>query len=142
MSKENTIYPKPVKALSKHNLLIAWNQSRDSTKKCAAPGADRMKASKFAANLESNLELLSSQLKTAYSFSKLRPFLVPKTGGKKDRVICIPTVRDRLVQRTIAKYLHEYRKLPIYNSSSFGFLPETGTAVSYTHLTLPTICSV
>lgn len=42
-------------------------------------------------------------------------------------MICIPTVKDRLVQRAIANYLHTAQKLPIYNSSSFGFLPNTGT---------------
>ncbi len=86
-----------------------------------------MRASTFAANLNSNIGFLSSQFKSEYSFSSLRPFLVPKSGGKKDRVICIPTVKDRLVQRTIANYLHKARKFPIYNSSSFGFLPSTGT---------------
>ncbi len=126
MSREKK-YPKPIKILSPSKLNIAWHQSRDSTKKSAAPGTDRMRALTFAANLQSNIKSLSSQLKTQYSFSTLRPFLVPKSGGKKDRVICIPTVKDRLVQRTIGNYIHNSRKLPIYNSSSFGFLPDTGT---------------
>ena len=33
----------------------------------------------------------------------------------------------RVVQRTIAAYLTENKKLPIYNSSSFGFLRDLGT---------------
>lgn len=127
MSREVIKYPKPTRILSQSRLRAAWHQSRDSTNKSAAPGTDRMRASTFAANLQSNIESLSSQLKTEYSFSSLRPFLVPKPGNKKDRVICIPTVKDRLIQRTLANYLHSVRKLPIYNSSSFGFLPDTGT---------------
>jgi RNA-directed DNA polymerase len=42
-------------------------------------------------------------------------------------MICIPTITDRVVQRTIAAYLTEQKKLPIYNSSSFGFLRDLGT---------------
>jgi RNA-directed DNA polymerase len=42
-------------------------------------------------------------------------------------MICIPTVCDRLVQRTVVAYLNETKKFPIYHSSSFGFLPRRGT---------------
>ncbi len=42
-------------------------------------------------------------------------------------MICIPTVCDRLVQRAIITYLEKNQKLPIYNSSSFGFLRDLGT---------------
>jgi RNA-directed DNA polymerase len=42
-------------------------------------------------------------------------------------MICIPTVADRVVQRAIVAYLAKSEKLPIYNSSSFGFLRDRGT---------------
>ena len=43
-------------------------------------------------------------------------------------MICIPTVRDRLVQRTIVEYLVTSQRIPIHNSSSFGFIRGLGTA--------------
>jgi hypothetical protein len=52
---------------------------------------------------------------------------IQKAGSNKERVVCIPTVRDRLVQRAIVQYLASSRKLPIYNSSSFGFIKGTGS---------------
>jgi hypothetical protein len=42
-------------------------------------------------------------------------------------MICIPTVADRVVQRATVAYLTKNEKLPIYNSSSFGFLRDLGT---------------
>lgn len=45
-------------------------------------------------------------------------------------MICIPTVADRLVQRAIVKYLVANKKLPIYNSSSFGFIEGLGPAAA------------
>ena len=41
-------------------------------------------------------------------------------------MICIPTVHDRIVQRAIVAYLTENKKLPIYNSSSYGFIKGRG----------------
>jgi RNA-directed DNA polymerase len=47
-------------------------------------------------------------------------------------MICIPTVADRVVQRATVAYLAINEKLPIYNSSSFGFLRERGTRAAIT----------
>jgi RNA-directed DNA polymerase len=62
-----------------------------------------------------------------YGPSPLRAAFIPKLNSDKERMICIPTILDRVVQRTIASYLTENKKLPIYNSSSFGFLRDLGT---------------
>jgi hypothetical protein len=51
---------------------------------------------------------------------------IPKPNSNKERLICIPTVCDRVVQRTIVDYLVTNRKLPIYNSSSYGFIKGRG----------------
>jgi retron-type reverse transcriptase len=58
----------------------------------------------------------------------LRAVFIPKPDSAKERVICIPTVRDRLVQRVIVRYITSKRKFPIYNSSSFGFIKGIGTS--------------
>jgi retron-type reverse transcriptase len=121
-------YPRPIRILSKSNLSAAWHASRDSGPKAGAPGTDGVRAKSYAANLDSKLDILNKKIQQkVYHFSKLRPISIPKEGLKKDRVICIPTVEDRLVQRTIAKYLSDTKMLPIYNSVSHGFIPELGT---------------
>jgi RNA-directed DNA polymerase len=115
-------FPRPSRVLSTSNLQRAWRQSRDSTAHPAAAGIDGETAAHFAANLHFNLAEISKRLQNGtYGFSRLRPIFIPKPNSTKDRVICIPTVRDRIVQRAIIQYLVDSRKLPIYNSSSYGF---------------------
>jgi len=120
---------KPRRILSKPRLRHAWNESRDSSKRAGAPGIDNETARQFASNLDVNLDEVVKRLHNgSYGFSRLRPVFIEKEGSKKERVICIPTVRDRLIQRTIVEYLVSSRKIPIHNSSSFGFIRGLGTA--------------
>jgi group II intron reverse transcriptase/maturase len=120
---------KPLRILSKARLRHVWNESRDSTKHAGAAGIDRETAKQFAANLDSNLDQVVKRLhEGSYGFSGLRPVFIEKPGTNKERVICIPTVRDRLVQRTIVEYLVSSQKIPIRNSSSFGFIRGLGTS--------------
>jgi RNA-directed DNA polymerase len=125
--------PRPTKILSKSKLRIAWNDSRDSSPNAAKPGIDNVTAAGFAANLDHNLSVLAGRLRRGqYGPSPLKAVFIPKPNSEKERMICIPTVADRLVQRTIVLYLDNKEKFPIYNSSSFGFLRDLGTAAAIT----------
>jgi RNA-directed DNA polymerase len=125
----SALRPKPVKILSKSNLIQAWNASRDSTSDAGSAGIDKESAKQFAANLDAKLEEIKKRLhEGTYGFSGLRPVFISKPNSDKERVICVPTVRDRIVQRAIVNYLASTKKLPIYNASSFGFLKGQGTA--------------
>ncbi|QOZ75101.1 hypothetical protein XH83_06400 [Bradyrhizobium sp. CCBAU 53351] len=120
--------PRPTRILSKSKLRLAWNESRDSSPSAGRPGVDNITASAFAANLDNNLAILARRLKQGqYGPSQLKAVFIPKPNSEKERMICIPTVCDRLVQRAIIFYLDKNRKFPIYNSSSFGFLRDLGT---------------
>lgn len=122
------VRPKPIKILSKDNLRAAWDLSRDSTAHAGSAGIDNQSAKQFASNLDENLEKIRKRLQAGtYTFSRLRPVFIQKANSTKERVICIPTVGDRIVQRAIVRYLERSRKLPIYNSSSFGFIKGLGT---------------
>ena len=57
-----------------------------------------------------------------YAFSPLRAFLIPKFNGK-DRVICAPTVRDRVVQRAIVDFISTGDRCHLRNDVSYGFIP-------------------
>jgi RNA-directed DNA polymerase len=121
--------PKPLKILSKDNLLDAWSSSRDSASKPGAVGIDNETAKRFASNSDTNIEEIKKRLHNGtYGFSRLRPFFALKHGSTKERVICIPTVRDRIVQRAIVNYFAVSKSLPVYNDSSFGFIKGQGTA--------------
>ena len=119
--------PRPIRILSKVALSEAWKSSRDSTLKAGRPGADNVTARQFSAKLDSNLdEIVCSLRENKYWFSKLRVVFVPKQNSDKERVICIPTVRDRLVQRAIGGHLTSKSAFPINNVSSFGFIKGLG----------------
>jgi RNA-directed DNA polymerase len=120
--------PRPTKILSKSKLRAAWIASRDSSADAGRPGFDGITAARFAANLDHNLAVLAEQLnKGLYGPAPLKAIFIPKPTSDKERMICIPTVRDRLVQRTVVTYLNRTKIFPIYHSSSFGFLPQRGT---------------
>lgn len=59
---------------------------------------------------------------TGYAFSALRAIPIPKDNGKY-RIICVPTVRDRIVQRAINAYLAKDDKCRLANEVSYGFIP-------------------
>jgi group II intron reverse transcriptase/maturase len=121
-------FPRPIKIISKAALLEAWNKSRDSKKNPGRPGVDNVTAQQFKAKLETNLlQVTKSISKRSFGFSKLRAVFIPKPNSDKERIICIPTVKDRLIQRVIVEYVTSKRLFPIYNSSSFGFIKERGT---------------
>lgn len=120
--------PRPSKILSKEKLFQSWNTSRDSTPRAGSPGIDTETAKSFASNLDANLdEIRKRLLDGSYGFSRLRPVFIRKPNSNKERVICIPTVRDRLVQRSIIRYLETSRRLPISHPSSYGFIKGKGT---------------
>jgi RNA-directed DNA polymerase len=121
-------FPKPIQILSKKRLFAAWKGSRDSTANPGRPGIDGVSGAQFAARLDTNLESLTKSLrKGVYGPSRLRAVFIPKPNSTKERLICIPTIRDRIVQRAIANYLVQNEKLPIENEFSYGFIRGRGT---------------
>jgi RNA-directed DNA polymerase len=111
-------------------LLAAWQGSRDATRDPGRPGIDDISALNFSSKLETNIASLAKAIREGnYGPSRLRAILIPKPNSAAKRLICIPTVKDRLVQRTIIEYLVRTRRLPD-NPSSFGFSRGRGTAAA------------
>ena len=126
---------RPVHILSKRNLHLAWKESRDSSANAGARGTDGVCASSFAANLDQNIANLRNEiLDDRYGFSSLRGVKLAKSNGSF-RLICVPTVRDRLVQRTVLRHLNTSSILPQYPASAFGFVPNRGVAAAVTEVT-------
>ncbi len=123
-----TIFPKPAKILSRSNLLFAWKASRDATSNPGRPGVDGVTAERFGARIQEQLSELSSELRSgSYRPRRLRPVFIPKPNSTTERLICIPAVRDRVVQKAIVSYSVNTEKFPIENEFSFGFIRGRGT---------------
>jgi RNA-directed DNA polymerase len=104
--------PLPKLILSKKRLRETWKGSRDASSRPAKPGIDFQTAISFGQKIESNIDRLHHELMDRkFRFCGLKPVLIPKDSGKI-RVICVPTVRDRLVQRAIMTWLVERKRVP------------------------------
>jgi RNA-directed DNA polymerase len=108
------------------------NRSRDRLHDAhfleSSSGLDYETVASFRVRLDENLKAISSQLKSReYGFSPLRPVIVPKRDGKS-RVICVPSVRDRIVQKVLLDFLcsKDVDRCRVKNSVSFGFVPGRG----------------
>ena len=90
-------------------------------------GIDHQSINQFSENLDRNLRELSNLIrsKAGYKYSPLRPALLPKPDNSY-RVICVPTVRDRIVQRAVLNFLSEGDKCRLLNDVSFGFVQGRG----------------
>ncbi|WP_158035417.1 reverse transcriptase domain-containing protein [Herbaspirillum camelliae] len=85
-------------------------------------GVDGTSINDFDQNASAAIRRLSGELRSKeFQFQRLKPVTITKTNGKK-RVIAIPTVRDRIVQRALVNFLSEKYALKLANSISYGFI--------------------
>jgi len=73
-----------------------------------AIGLDRVDFRNFQSRLASETNLISNKVLTGkYKFTRYKERLVSKGAGKAPRILSIPTIRDRLTQRTLCEFLFE-----------------------------------
>jgi len=115
-------------------LLLAWKQiyaKADSTQREYTSGVDGVTLNKFSSDLRNNLKSISTEMlsDSGYQFSSLKPVFIKKKNGK-DRLICIPTVADRIVQRSIQLVLQKNGdwKYAKFNGINFGFVKKKSVA--------------
>lgn len=115
-----------------YSLERAWKDinQRVHGQKRKTVGIDGVSVEQYTANVQERLKSLSRDIKASepYVFSSLRAVQIPKPNGKL-RVICIPTVRDRIVQRALLNYLSEGDKCKLNNNISYGFARATGNTL-------------
>ena len=92
------------------------------TRKDGAAGVDGVTAADYETDLEANLESLLGRIKAgSYYAPPVRRHYIPKADGQK-RPLGIPTLEDKVAQRTILMLLE-----PIYEAAflpcSYGFRP-------------------
>src|SRR5258706_13498019 len=85
-------------------------------KKRAAPGADGLTWTDYAANLDRNLTDLHARVHSgAYRALQSRPTYIPKADGKQ-RPLGIAALEDKIVQAAVVAIL-----TPIYEAEFLGF---------------------
>jgi RNA-directed DNA polymerase len=79
----------------------------------------------FSQRLDSEVAIISNRISSQkFKFSSLDPYFIPKKDGKF-RVICVPTVTDRVVQRAVLDTISKRQKW-MANRISYGFVSEGG----------------
>jgi len=105
------------------NLKAIWNKYWKNTQGSNTAGIDDVTPRAFHEQQDKRIEKIHHELRTGYRFSNLRGIAVPKTDPTKLRLICIPTVSDRVVQRALLSVIEEHsERLGITNEISFGFV--------------------
>lgn len=90
-----------------------------------AAGTDRQSLSDFERNLDAELSQLLQELKAkTYKAQAVRRVIIPKPDGG-ERVLGIPSVRDRVVQQAVKSVLEPLFD-PCFHPSSYGYRPGRG----------------
>jgi len=92
--------------------VLHWNNLTDAwlgvAENRGAPGADEMSIQRFARNWEAHLRRLRDAVRAnQYRPGRLRQFTVPKPSGEGERLIAIPTVADRVLQRAVLNVIDD-----------------------------------
>nr|WP_312377488.1 reverse transcriptase domain-containing protein [Delftia acidovorans] len=88
-------------------------------------GIDGISINSFAENIDSKLLSLAKRLRAdSFQFSQLKPIILHDPIKNKRRIICVPTVADRVVQRAILNSIAKSQNW-LFNDISYGFIPKT-----------------
>lgn len=113
------------------SLSIAWNQlyaKANPKQRENSAGLDNETISTIKLHEVKVLKEISNQIlsNNGYSFSFLKPVVIPKGNGK-NRIICVPSIRDRIVQKSIQNVITKANlKYTQFNKVNFGFVKNYG----------------
>lgn len=124
--KDSKMSENYLKRLAKvSHLRKSWLLMSDAKKghRRETAGVDGRSINQFALRADEYLQNLRRKLLShgGYSYSDLKAHAEPKDSGGH-RVICIPTVADRIVQRAILEILSENKQYKFESKISYGFL--------------------
>jgi RNA-directed DNA polymerase len=105
----------------------AWKAFLRDAGRQRSRGIDGLTLQDYGFNVDVRLTHLRSALLSGYAFSPLIAHFFPKPNSDKERVICVPTVQDRLVQRVLKQYLDgDAKRYGLLNEISYGFVRQSG----------------
>ncbi len=114
------------------NLRCAWDDVADND---GSPGVDNITISQWRRNWEERLINLARAVRSnRYKPDGLRIRRIPKRNSPDKRVLRIPTIADRVLQRAVLQQFH-----PIFNprflDCSFGYRPGLGVKDAVRYIT-------
>jgi group II intron reverse transcriptase/maturase len=105
------------------NLRRAWVEVSAND---GAAGVDHETIAVWARNWEARLAALAADVRAGlYRPGELRELLVPKASGDGLRLLRIPTITDRVLQRAVLQVLHPIVE-PQFLPCSYGYRPGRG----------------
>jgi len=116
--------------LNKSALYCAWN----GLNKKAAAGVDKETARTFSRELTGNLDTLVEELRsTQYKARLVKQVGIPKGNGKL-RMLGLPTLRDKIVQKAVADILSAIYEQD-FLKCSYGYRPNVGAQTAVQDVT-------
>ncbi len=113
------------RVLQRDNLRQAWVEVAANS---GVAGVDNVSISVWARDWEARLLALAADARGGrYRPGQLRERRVPKSGGRGRRLLRIPTVTDRVLQRAVLQVLQPILE-PRFLPCSFGYRPRRGVA--------------
>ncbi|MBU0500430.1 MAG: CRISPR-associated endonuclease Cas1 [Gammaproteobacteria bacterium] len=101
------------------NLRLAWDRVRQNGG-CA--GTDGQTLSQFHHNLQANLWSLRIEIESGSYVPRPLLAVVASEPGRRDRMLAIPSVRDRVLQTAVAQYLTPILEAE-FEDCSYGYRP-------------------
>jgi RNA-directed DNA polymerase len=110
-------------SLSHHIDIGMLKEAYKRTRKDGAAGVDGQTASEYELALEGNLQSLLSRVKSGiYRAPPVRRVHIPKGSGSETRAIGIPTLEDKILQRSVSMILEAIYEQDFLDCS-YGFRP-------------------
>lgn len=107
--------------LDKTNVLKAWERVKSNK---GAPGSDGMSLEDFPAYAREHWpSICQSLMDGTYRPRPVRRVVIPKPGGRGERLLGVPCVLDRVIQQSILQVLTP-KFDPEFSASSFGSRPQ------------------
>jgi RNA-directed DNA polymerase len=107
--------------LSSENLHRAWKRVKSNQ---GAPGIDGMRIEEFPDHARIHWKAICQTLRDGtYQPSPVHRVIIPKPGGKGERLLGVPTVIDRVIQQSILQVLTPIFD-PGFSESSYGSRPK------------------
>ncbi len=103
--------------------MMVWDAYVSVRANKGAAGVDGQSIGDFEVNLKGNLYKLWNRLSSGSYFpSPVKAVVIPKKGGKGQRVLGVPTVADRIAQ-TVVRMALEPTVEPLFHDGSYGYRP-------------------
>jgi RNA-directed DNA polymerase len=107
--------------LNPENLHRAWKRVKSNK---GASGIDGMRIEEFPDHARIHWKAICQTLRDGtYQPSPVRRVIIPKPGGKGERLLGVPTVIDRVIQQSILQVLTPIFELD-FSESSYGSRPK------------------